>query len=78
LAHLQKFSLSHFSDLLYFPNVCLIYIEWFWGEKEIIPSLHATNEKCKTKGFSEEGRKESRALLIRQGEKNQIYKPFQT
>jgi len=56
LAHLQKFSSSHFSDLLYFPNACLIYIEQFW-EKKRIPRPHATNEKFKTKDFSDGGRK---------------------
>lgn len=35
----------------------------------IIPSPHATNEKFKTKDFSEGGRKGSRVLLIWQGEK---------
>lgn len=49
LAYLQEFGSPHFSDLLYFPNACLIYIEQFWGGGIQIP--HATNDKIYDKRF---------------------------
>lgn len=74
LAHLQKFSSSHFSDPLYFPNACLIYTEQFWGGKKKrkesqvhMPQMINLRQKILVK---EGGRKERRVLVIWQGEKN--------
>lgn len=78
LAHLQKFSSSHSSNLLYFPNACLSYIEQVWDKNKKDPQVHMPQMKNLRQKILVKGEEGKRSYSNVARGKNGIYKPFQT